>query len=72
LELNLSCCGIACLRNGSTVDNILKEHQTLHEMRWMAELVPRLLATASFLGLKPDISQKYKMIDISKRVANTL
>jgi hypothetical protein len=44
LEINLSCCGIACLRNGSTVDNILREHQTLREMRWMAKLVPRLLA----------------------------
>jgi hypothetical protein len=39
--------------------------------RWLAKLVARLLATAT-LRVNPDISQKYKMGDISKGVANTL
>ncbi len=38
-----------------------------------AKLVARLLATAAlYIGSNPDISQKYIMGDISKRVANTL
>jgi hypothetical protein len=37
----------------------------------VATLVARLLATAP-LGSNPDISQKYKMGDISKEVANIL
>jgi hypothetical protein len=40
---------------------------------WMAKLVVRPLATAALrLGSNADISQKYKMSDISKGVANTL
>jgi hypothetical protein len=38
---------------------------------WVAKLVARLLATAA-LGLNLDISEKYKMGDISKGAANTL
>ncbi len=34
--------------------------------RWVAQLVARLLAT----GSNPDITQKYKLDDISKGVAN--
>jgi hypothetical protein len=37
----------------------------------VAKLVARLLATAA-LGSNADISQKYKMGDTSKGVANTL
>jgi hypothetical protein len=37
----------------------------------MAKLLARLRAAAD-LGLNPDISQKYKMGDISKGVANAL
>jgi hypothetical protein len=39
----------------------------------VAKLVARLLATAALpLGSNPDISQEYKMGDISQGVANTL
>jgi hypothetical protein len=38
---------------------------------WLS-LVARLLATAALMGSNPDISQKYKMADISQGVANTL
>jgi hypothetical protein len=38
----------------------------------MGNLEVRLLATAALWGLNPDISQKYKMGDISKGMANTL
>jgi hypothetical protein len=37
----------------------------------VTKLVARLLATAA-LWVHPDISQKYKMGDISKGVANTI
>jgi hypothetical protein len=40
--------------------------------RWVAKLVPRLLATAALWVRNHDISQKYKMGDISKGVDNTL
>ncbi len=39
-------------------------------LRWVAKLVAHLLATQ--LWFNPDISQKYKMGDISKGLANTL
>jgi hypothetical protein len=39
----------------------------------VAKLVARLLGTAAFWALwNPEISQKYKMGDISKEVTNTL
>jgi hypothetical protein len=38
----------------------------------VAKLVARLLATAAFWVLNPNISPKYKMGDISKGMANTL
>jgi hypothetical protein len=41
------------------------------EGRWVAKLVARLLATEALVS-NPDISQKYKMGDISKGVTNTL
>ncbi len=46
--------------------------------RWVAKLGRRLAMLVApacygtFLGSNPDISQKYKMGDISKRAANTL
>ncbi len=40
--------------------------------RWVAVLVARLLSYDSSLGSNADISQKYKIFDISKGVANTL
>jgi hypothetical protein len=41
--------------------------------RWVAKLVSRLLATAALcMGSNPDISQKYKINDLSKGLANTL
>ncbi len=41
--------------------------------RWEAKLVARLLATAALpVRIHSDISQKYKMGDISKGVGNTL
>jgi hypothetical protein len=40
----------------------------LGRRRWVAKLVAHLLAK----GSNPDISQKFKMGDISKGVANTL
>jgi hypothetical protein len=41
--------------------------------KWVAKLVAHLHACyGSYLGSNPDISQKYKMGDISKGVANTL
>ncbi len=40
--------------------------------RWVAKLVAHLLAYGSSLGSNPDISQKYKMGNISREVANTL
>ncbi len=44
------------------------------EGRWVAKLVARRLVTAALwvLTSNPDMSQKYKMGDISKEVANTL
>jgi hypothetical protein len=38
----------------------------------MAKMAARLLATAPLMGSNPGISQKYKMGDICKGVANTL
>ncbi len=35
-------------------------------MRWIAKLAAHLLATAALWVSSPDISQKYKMGDISK------
>ncbi len=40
--------------------------------RWVAKFVAHLVAIGSSLGSNSDISQKYKMGDLSKGVANTL
>jgi hypothetical protein len=51
---------------------ITQQLTSLIKGRWVAQLVARLHATGSSLGLNPDISQKYNMGDISTGVTNTL